>query len=54
MKETYNLYIDGKFIQYLFLEIPHDEYRGGEPPSEISNEDGTIRCIYADDDDNFQ
>jgi hypothetical protein len=54
MKETYNLYINGKFIQHEFLDIAPDEYRGGEPPSEISNEDGTIRCSYADDDDNFQ
>lgn len=52
MKETYNLYINGKFIKSEFLDIAPEDYRCSEPPSEISNEDGTIRYVYADDDDN--
>lgn len=51
MKEPYNLYVNGKFLRCEHLDIMPDEYRCGEPPSEISNDDGTIRYVYVDDDD---
>jgi hypothetical protein len=54
MYESYNLYINGKFIKNEFIDIAPEEYRGREPPSEMSNEDGTIRYVFADEDDNFQ
>jgi hypothetical protein len=51
MKELYNLYINGKFIKSEFLDITPEEYRGREPPDEISNDDGTVRYVYANEDD---
>lgn len=51
MQEDYNVYIKGKYIKTVQLELGSDDCIRGEPPSEILN-DG-IKFVLSNEDENF-